>query len=544
MIDTTVFRHLLEVMPLHAEEGEIREEFSESELWLGLQELGSDTVSSSLTVAVVRRLFESLVLLDLEALARGRWTFVSFPASLMARSILETLGTPGSTFFEPDYWAQGRHRPDEIAEEQRALLHRLEMQRTSRPGDKVKPARTVHVAWGIIRLGNSYLLRRREDKRRTEVSGYVFPGGRLNLFDLRIEDQAGGSLRDLFCIDSALAREALQNTLARELREELGLFPNDFKATHCRTLEPYCKVEGTLNSHAYTQYDIAVYSILLSQDGEMRVLERAALEPDEWAWFSAVNLIAGRRADGRRPFVDALHQDTTISTSDLLSVVIPDSSSSRPNFQTRADAIALPQTSGDPILVGDAGKQKKVQLSLDKPAWELLMILGWHAKGLEIKSLNDSFVSLGHGWVKLLDEDLLHVATSLSQRLQDFGRPLVECDSFGHCRLSVSAEHLHFQAGCFTYRWDVESEEKPIVLRLKGISTKWATLPDYEVSVPLSPMLVKAMPALEAGREPSVDPETVRREFRRVFEVAAPIGLRQFLAWRNETHEILVPGET
>ena len=92
MKNLDVFRQLLDVMPLHAEEGHIREELAESELLSQIPASRDDPSVVESVVATIRRLFEALALLEPNALAAGRWAFVSFPASLMARSVLDVNG--------------------------------------------------------------------------------------------------------------------------------------------------------------------------------------------------------------------------------------------------------------------------------------------------------------------------------------------------------------------------------------------------------------------------------------------------------------------
>ena len=535
-----LFGRLLATLPLHAEEDNIREDLTESELVSRVQAGSDDSIMAETLVAIIRRLFECLALLDPSALAAGRWTFVSFPASLMARSVIATLATPGNTFFEPDYWIQGRHRPYEIEEQQRELLRRLENQRTSNPDIEVLPIRTVHVVWGIIRLGSKFLLHRREDRSRPDVGGYVFPGGRLDLNDLPLESRSPAALRDLFCIDSVMAKNAQGQTIARELREELKLFPSEYVATYQRTLNPFRKVEGSRNNHVYTQYDIAIYSVQLSQAGELKVLDRAAHEPTEWAWFTALELMSGKRLDGKRAFVDALMQEAPLVIEKYLSDDIPDSSTP-PFYRTKGEAIALPSTVGEPLLRGDVGRKKTVQLSLDQRGWELLMLLGWHTRGLEVKPRKEQVLTLGGGWIKLSDKVLMETARRLTRQLETYDLRLVECDSLGYCRLSIDAEHLYFQPACFEYFWDIESDNKPIVLKLKEIETKWATLIGRELLVPLSPTTMKAMPAIEKGRKPEVNIETFDREIRRVIKPTKLLGLHQFISKMNDDdYEILV----
>lgn len=63
---------------------------------------------------------QCLALLDRPQLSEGRWQFVSFPAQLIARSLLSALADEDQDFLEASYWEQGAHRPNGVVEEQRA----------------------------------------------------------------------------------------------------------------------------------------------------------------------------------------------------------------------------------------------------------------------------------------------------------------------------------------------------------------------------------------------------------------------------------------
>ncbi len=169
------------------------------------------------------------------------------------------------------------------------------------------------------------------------------------------------------------------------------------------------------------------------------------------------------------------------------------------------------------------------------------MLLGWHTRGLEMILHDGVMVSLGGGWIKLCDEKLLENARQLERQFETIGLRLMECDLRGHCRLSIDTEHLYFQPECFEYFWNIESDDKPIVLKLKTIEIEWGILKGKEISCHLSPAMLKAMPAIEDGREPEVDPDTIRREFKRLLDPVAAMGLHQFIIYKNKNHEILVP---
>lgn len=213
----TAIKAVLSVLPLHAEEGGRREIVAECELVeiLTVQGIPKDTAST--LIYALRRQFEALSLLDLVELRKGHWTFVSFPASLLGRSWLTTLATPGQALLPPDYWEQGDHRPDDVREEQRALLHRIETERARLNGE-AQPIRVVHVAWAFIRWGDKFLMHRREDKTRPGEKGYGMVGGRFNLSDLPpdIRSQAD-ILQETFKLDSTVVAQHIPATLQREL---------------------------------------------------------------------------------------------------------------------------------------------------------------------------------------------------------------------------------------------------------------------------------------------------------------------------------------
>ena len=531
---------LLELLPLNAEDGSLREEIDESLLVASLGELAGNQ-PAEITINLVRRIFLALAVLDKAKLATGKWAFVSFPASLLARSFLATLSTQDASLLPPDYWLQGTGRPGGLEEEQRALLKRLETERVATSGMNAAPIRTVHVTWGLIRLGNSYLMHRREDKARPDVSGFVFPGGRLDLADLPTDKVIPESLRDLFRIDSSLAQSSQLKTLSRELWEELKLLADDFSVSHLVNLKPFKKIEGARNHHVLSQWSIALYSVRLTRSGDMKVLSAAAERAEDWFWFSPDDLIRGGRSDGSQAFLDSIKADPSIDLKVFFTSGVPESSSNPPTFRGKSDAIELPPESSMPILKGESGKQKAIDFELDRAAWDLLMLLGWHTRRLPVVPKNGAFQQLGGGWLKLRDGDLRNTASLLAKRMAESSVPLLECDSLGHCRLSIEPSLMYFQPGCFTYYWDIESDEKPITLTLGGIETRWASLKQQQRTIRLSRATIRAMGPIESGKEPDIDPETIAREFRRLMVPADAVGLRQFIVKRSGAQEIEVP---
>lgn len=286
---------LLDALPLFAEEGPIHESVPEDVLRQSIH-LDGMGAESAVLLQTVRTLFTALGLLDLAELASGRWAFVSFPASLMGRSMLATLAVPGQTLVECDYWQQGAHRPDRVEEEQRWLLKELEQRRARfHPHRQALAIRTVHVAWGIIKMNDRFLLRHREDKSRRDIKNYVLPGGRLNLADLPAGKNSAIVLRDLYSLNSALAQASLPTTLGRELEEELRLLPEHYQTLPERSLPAYQQVEGAGNKHALTQYHIVTFPIRLTEAGELQLLETISESPGDFDWFTLDELLAACR---------------------------------------------------------------------------------------------------------------------------------------------------------------------------------------------------------------------------------------------------------
>jgi hypothetical protein len=65
---------------------------------------GIDYIVAENTVGLLESLLDSLAVLNAEYLAKGEWCFVSFPAQLMAMSVLTAMSDKESRFFEASFW--------------------------------------------------------------------------------------------------------------------------------------------------------------------------------------------------------------------------------------------------------------------------------------------------------------------------------------------------------------------------------------------------------------------------------------------------------
>lgn len=539
-IDLSAF---LSELPLHAEEGPYREAISETTLLNALR--GSLAVEKAVPAFfLLRRMLETLSLLDETELAQGRWAFVSFPASLLAHSLLETLSNPGQTLFAPDYWQQGRHQPGALIEEQRQLLHALEARRQRfHPAQQAHPIRFVHVAWGIIRLGNDFLLRHREDKSRPDVRNYVFPGGRLNLNDLPKKDRRAENLRHL--AGKPAPEDALLNTLQRELAEELSLrYGIDYEAIPLRQLIPYCKLEGAQNNHALTEYRIAIYGIRLTPEGEAQLLEQIS-QADDLAWFTATDIIrAHGRPDGKSAFIDALKNEMQEALPDFLAA-IPDSSALPALLSTESDAVDLPNFPHQSFRIGKTGKEKERKIPLNAEELALLLSLGALARGFDLHTQTEHLRALGGGWIKLQSQEAMDTARSLVGKLMQAKLPMLQIVAEHYARLTIAPTLIYFSESAFRYRLDGYTLHLALNLQL----SPWMEEQEATKSLSIDATIKLALQTIQKnGRlwkgEVFLEGKDFDRELREKLDRhLRTFGLRKLVRMEREDYVIGVPCE-
>lgn len=204
---------LLQALPRHSEEGG----FSYSVPRLTL----IDTISSQHvvepsvaenTVLLCERLLETLSVLDSDYLSQGEWRFVSFPAQLLATSILTALSDDESRLLPADFW-NTQDTDNSIKDRQREVLRYIENARNDHHAQhQTTPIRYCYVAWSIIKLDGNILFYQREDTRkRHDKTHYSFKPW--------------------------------------------------------RTLKPYRQVQGAAPNHALTEYYLEIFQVELNLDG-------------------------------------------------------------------------------------------------------------------------------------------------------------------------------------------------------------------------------------------------------------------------------------
>lgn len=508
-----------------------------------LRDGGSEDLARG-ALLLVQRLFEALGLLDATELQRGNWAFVSFPAYLVGRSLLETLATPGQSLFHPGYWQQCGAIPDVVIEEQRRLLVELEGRRTRfHPTSCAAPIRFVYVAWGLIRLGDGFLMAHREDRSRPGAGNYVFPGGRFSIDDLPPEERNSPALRRLHGADVDWMANPLASTLSRELEEELNLrIADDYRATATGNLRPFRKVEGARNNHAYTEYHIRLFNICLTSNGEARLLDHvSAVENLEWFRLDDLLSPVGR-TDGKAAFIDALRNEYGDGLRDMLSAV-PDSSGTPYRLADETNAVDIPATGAAPFLVGKTGKEKGLAIPLAAAELALLTALAAHARGFDVMPTAEHVRLLGGGWVRLVSDEARSTGQSLAQKLADAHLPLVQVVGEVYCRLAIDPAIVFFAEASYRYRLD--GYRLHIALALAA--APWVTVPECQKSIDLDSTLTLVIRTiLTSGSlwkgDKMVEGKDIDREFRdKIDKHLRPIGLRKLIRTSREDYVILVP---
>ncbi len=531
---------LIDLLPLNAEEGNLRESLPEAELVAGLVANRALPESAGMLVQLIRAQLCALCLLDLIELARGHWAFISFPASLMGRSLVESLAT-GNTWLPADYWEQGEHRPEPIKEEQRQWLNRIETARIDSNPD-ARPVRVVHVAWAVIRIGNQFLLSHREDRHRPGEKSHVLPGGRLNVHDLVTNDPSPAILRQLFDAHSPLANESLDNTLKRELREELDGFRHaeHYQFKRWAQLPPYRMVAGAGNRHAYTEYAFTLYTLHLTPAGELHLLDCEARQK-KFAWFTANEIATGKKADGTTAFVDVLHKSWGDQITEKLATV-PDASITEYALADETRMIDLPASHTHPLRVGKTGKERSIDLGLTEPECHLLQLLGWHALGFSIET-RPGVQRLGGGWIRL-DDAAIALARTILEKAAPHNLLLIDVRE-QHLRLNINPAFLHIGAEAFSYLIDEhDSASGTLTLIRQAVDTPWALLPESKMQHPVKANTLKILWALDEGKDPETYSDKAGDWSRNLAQQLKPIfenvGLRKLWRTANKVDTALV----
>lgn len=426
------------------------------------------------TVIWCERLLDTLSVLNADYLLKGEWCFVSFPAQLMAISVLTTLSDSESRFLSPNFWnTQGIS--NDKKNQQHDVLRFIENSRyENHANQQAQPIRYCYVAWSIIKFDGKILFYQREDtKKRFDKSAgdYGLIGGRANQNDIPIPGKAR-VLKALQSPNSELIKKALPETLKRELREEAGLLlETHYTFKPWRSLKPYRQVQGAAPNHALTEYYLDIFQIDLTLEGYLFLQQK--LNTDErLVWLSIADIERGETSDNKIPYIKALYNDFDGDRSALAAELkaLPDSFVAGYLFQPNKYGITLPIDFAKPILTGALGKDKPLNLHLTTRQSALVLGLAAHLRGFEFTTLVENIVLHPFGWIEVSGQGLIQAELTALAALLNGGDLVMENHHDILFRLSIAPEVIFFADELFSFSVqlaDLNSTKTKIPVKLQ-----------------------------------------------------------------------------
>jgi len=473
-----LIKTLLQELPRHAEEG--GDCYSVPRLALinaiSRQHAVEACVAEN-TVLLCERLLETLSVLNGKHLSQGEWRFVSFPAQLLATSVLTALSDDASRLFAANFW-NTQDTDNFIKDKQREVLRHVETARNDHHAQRqASPIRYCYVAWSIIKLDGNILFYQREDtrKRHDKASGdYGLIGGRANQNDISMKDKAA-LLKELQSPHSEVIKDALPETLKRELREEAGLeFDLHYTFKPWRKLKPYRQVQGAAPNHALTEYYLDIFQMDLTLEGYLFLRQKIQMD-ERLVWFSIEDMAQGTTSDGKIPYIKALYEDFAddrVALADAL-MALPDSFSSNYLYEPKKYGLLLPRDHTLPLRAGMLGKEKAVDLHLTERQFTILLGLAAHLRRFEFAAVDQDIKFHPHGWVEVAEKSALQselIALADAIRIPNLA---IENHRDFLFRLSLTPEVVYFDDSLFALAVkgnDMASTEAKIPATLRRAS--------------------------------------------------------------------------
>ena len=455
-MSAALIRSLISHLPRFAEEeGDFYSVPCEALINALCQQHQIDRAMAENTIDLLETLLDTLALLNPAYLQKGEWCFISFPAQLMATSILTALSDTESRFFTPNFWATQGISSDK-RDQQRDVLRFVEnLRNKNHASQQAQPIRYCYVAWSIIKLGGKVLFYQREDtqKRHDKSAGdYGLIGGRANQNDVPIADKPM-LLKVLQSPNSELIKNALPSTLKRELREEAGLlFELYYTFKPWRTLKPYRQIQGAAPNHALTEYYLEIFHIDLTLEGYL-FLQQKIKSDDRLAWFSIEDMVRGETIDGKIPYIKALVNDFADDSSALAAelIALPDSFASRYLFQPPKYGLILPIDHQMPLLAGVLGKEKPLGISFNDRQLSILLGLASHLRGFEFANVEENITFHSFGWIEVKHNSALQSELISLAGLLKGTDLIIENHRDSLFRLSISPDVVYFDERLFSF---------------------------------------------------------------------------------------------
>jgi len=467
-----------------------------------------DRAVAEMAVTLVETLLDTLAVLDSEYLQKGEWCFVSFPAQLLASSVLTAWSDPDSQFFTAHFWnTQGI--ADARKEQQRDVLHTIETRRVAHHKQQAaQPIRYIYVAWSLIKLDGKILLYQREDTRKRHdilAGDYGLVGGRLNQRDVAGAWQTPDLLAALQSADSPLMKAALPTTLQRELHEETGLeYGRHYQFKPWRCLRPYQQVQGSAPNHALTDYHFEVFQIELTLEGYL-FLQRHVAQNERLVWFSPTEMLPGK-STGDLPYLHALLADFDNDGLEFEAALatLPDSFGAGYLVDKPKYGVTILMNVNKPVLAGVLGKEKPLDVVLTARQTALLSGLAAHGRGFEFASVEEQVTFLPYGWVDVSHHPVLPAELLALAGLLQNTDARIEVYQDSLFRLSVNPTMVFFDEALFVFsvqKADLQSKQAkiPATLTRKCFMTAFGEVVETAEVFNLKRAFVEQLRQLDQG---------------------------------------------
>ncbi|NOQ35051.1 MAG: NUDIX hydrolase [Methylococcaceae bacterium] len=468
---TKLIQTLIPHLPRYAEEEGDYFSVKRSELIQHLINADCSQEVAENTLEMLENLLNTLAILKPDYLQRGEWCFMSFPAQLMALSVLTAMSDKDSRFFAENFWNTNGISNNK-KDQQRDVLKLIENQRQQHHTKQTAPPiRYIHVAWSLIKHDGQVLFYQREDTKKhhdNKAGDYGLIDGRVNQLDMSAFSSSLHEKLDALQSPAVdLIKPALEQTLKRELAEEVGLiYEQHYHFKPWRNLKPYQQIQGTAPNHALTEYFLNLYAIELTLEG-FCFLQQKVKHDESLAWFSIDEMVAGKTNDGKIAYIKALFADFADDRTALKQALLDLEESFSANYLLTQNkyGVTLPQTIQTSIFAGVLGKESELSVELDSEQLALLSGLAAHCRGFEFTNAHLTIEFYPYGWIKVQENtDLQTKLIQLTQHLSIQKTIVLESQQDCYFRLSVSPEIIFFDDTLFSYRVNQDD--------LKGVNNK------------------------------------------------------------------------
>ena len=460
------------------------------------------------TISLTEALLDTLALLNTTYLQKGEWCFVSFPAQLLAMSLLTAMSDKDSRFFAANFWnTQGI--TDDKKNQQREVLRIVENNRYEHHAShSAKPIRYIYVAWSIIKLDGKILFYQREDtqmRHDKKAGDYGLIGGRLNQHDLLGDRDMPALLSELQSEKSSFIKNALPVTLQREIREEAGLiFEQHYSFKPWRSLKPYQQVQGSAPNHALTEYYLDIFQIELTLEGYSFLQQQIECN-NRLVKFSIDDMARGETTDGKIAYIKALVDDFDNDRLALKTALLalPDSFAARYKFDPKKYGLTLPIDAEKPLLAGVLGKEKPLEVVLSPRQLAILLGLAAHNRGFEFETFDGKITLHPFGWIEVKNNPALQIELIQLADLFKGTNLIIENHRDLFFRLSISPEVVYFDEKLFSFtvkQADLSSSQSkiPVIIDRESFDTALGKVKAKTEEFKLTPLFVKNLKRLDA----------------------------------------------